>query len=278
MRGPARSLPIGSAALLAGLLLAPPAGAVQPLFDAHLHYSAGDARALSPAQVLEILDRNGVTRAVVSGTPPGHTAALHAHAPDRIVPFLSVYRGEADKAGWPLDEALPDRVERALEAGPWQGVGELHIFAAHRHSPVFRRIVASATKRGLPLQLHGDPAVVDALYEQAPDATVIWAHAGAHPFPPLLADYLDRYPSLYVDLSVRDERVAPGGVLDPEWAALLMEYPDRFLVGVDTFSTDRWLRFGPVTERIRAWLAQLPPEVAQALAHRNAQRLFPGHR
>jgi predicted TIM-barrel fold metal-dependent hydrolase len=266
------------AAVLAAVLLLTDAAAEQPLFDAHLHYSAADARTLSPGAILEVLERNRVRRAIVSGTPAAHTAALYQHAPDRIVPFLSVYRSEADKADWPLDESLAARVEQALKEGPWQGVGELHIFARHRHSPVFRRIVEIATERGRPLQIHADPAVIDALFDHRPGATVLWAHAGAYPFPALLADYLDRYPSLYVDLSVRDERVAPDGQIDPEWEALLVEHSERFLVGVDSFSTDRWRRFDQVAEGIRGWLGQLPPGVAERIAYRNAERLFPARR
>lgn len=262
--------------LVAGSLLAPVAGAVPPLFDAHLHYNADAARIWPPEEVVATLDRNGVARAVVSGTPAEHVEALHRHAPQRVVPFLGVYRSDADKARWPLDESLPDRVEEALAAGPWRGVGELHIFAPHRHSAVFRRIAESAARRGLPLQIHGDPAVIDALFDYVPGAKVIWAHAGAYPYPPLLADYLERYPGLHVDLSMRDERLAPEGVLSPEWAALLTEHPDRFLVGVDTYSVARWRRFDEVTGRIRDWLAQLPPQVAEQIAFRNAERLFSG--
>jgi predicted TIM-barrel fold metal-dependent hydrolase len=259
--------------LLLGLLC-PAAHGEPALFDAHLHYSAEDARAFTPQEILGILDRNRVARAVVTGTPPDHTKALYGQAPDRIVPFLSVYRTAADKATWHGDGTLPGRVQEALATGPWRGVGELHLFAAQRRSPVFRRIVELAAQRGLVLQVHADPAVIDALYEYAPQARVVWAHGGTYPDPSLIADYLRRYPDLYVDLSVRDERIAPDGEIDPEWTMLLMERSDRFLVGVDTYSTKRWRRFDQVVAGVRNWLDQLPPEVAQDIAYRNAARLF----
>lgn len=246
----------------------------QPLFDAHLHYSAADARAFTPAEILAILDRNGVRRALVSGTPNEHTEALYRHAPDRIVPFLDLYRDAGDKAHWPGDETLPARVEAALREGPWRGIGELHLFAGQRHSPVFRRIVEIAAREGLPLQVHGDPAVIDTLYDIAPGQAVIWAHAGTFPCPELLADYLRRYPALRVDLSVRDGRVAPDGVLAEDWRQLFLDFPDRFMVGVDSFSVRRWERFDGVVEEMRAWLAQLPPDVARRLAHDNAAALL----
>jgi predicted TIM-barrel fold metal-dependent hydrolase len=169
-------------------------------------------------------------------------------------------------------------VEAALEQGIWRGIGELHIFADQRHSPVFRRVVEIAAREGLPLQVHGDPAVIDTLYDIAPDLPVIWAHAGTHPCPGLIADYLRRYPALSVDLSVRDERIAPGGRLAAEWRDLFLDHPERFMVGVDTFSVRRWERFDAVADGIRAWLAQLPPDVAARLAYGNAAELFSTHR
>lgn len=252
-----------------------PAGLfAQPLFDAHLHYSVEDAAGYAPAEILAILDRNGIRRALVSGTPNDHTEALYRHAPERIVPFLGLHPDQDDKISWAGDETLPARVEAALERGIWRGIGELHIFAERRYSPVFRRIVEIAAREGLPLQVHGDPAVIDTLYDIAPQQQVIWAHAGTYPCTELLADYLRRYPALRVDLSVRDGRLAPDGVLAEQWRQLFLDFPERFLVGVDTFSVKRWERFDGVVETMRAWLAQLPPDVARRLAHDNAAELF----
>jgi hypothetical protein len=246
-----------------------------PLFDAHLHYSAPDSDRLDPTSVIGILDRNGISRAVVTGTPAQYALELYRHAPARIVPLLGLYRSPADKESWHRDATLPARVEDQLASGFWRGIGELHLFAEHRHSPVFRRIVELAVQHDLPLLLHCDPAVIDSLYEYAPGVTVIWAHGGAYPYPPLLRDYLERHPALYADLSVRDARIAPQGILAPDWELLLTEHADRFLTGVDTFSTRRWTQFDGVTRDIRGWLAQLPAEVAERIAYRNAASLFP---
>jgi predicted TIM-barrel fold metal-dependent hydrolase len=260
--------------VMTGLAPAPAFGANQTLFDAHLHYSAADADRLDPAAVIAILDRNDISRAVVTGTPARHVVDLYRQAPTRIVPFLGVYRQPADKATWHRDTGLPARVGARLASGPWRGIGELHLFAADRHSPVFRRIVDLAVQHELPLLLHCDPAVIDSLYEYSPAVTVIWAHGGAYPWPPLIRDYLERYPGLYVDLSVREDRIAPEGVMDPGWTTLLMEHAGRFLVGVDTFSTRRWQQFDEVARDIRRWLAQLPEDVAERIARRNAETLF----
>jgi len=122
--------------------------------------------------------------------------------------------------------------------------------------------------------IHGDPAVIDKLYEIAPKQPVIWAHAGTFPYPDLVSDYLRRYPNLSIDVSMRDERIAPDGVINDDWYELFVTYPDRFMIGVDTYSTVRWLMFNSAAGTVRNWLAQLPDEIALQLAFVNAAKLY----
>jgi len=244
------------------------------LFDGHLHYSAADAQVFSPQDIIERLDKNNIRYAVVTSTPASHAAALYKHAPDRIVPLLGMYHNETDKANWWDDAALPSDVEAELKKGYWRGIGELHIFASDRHSPVFRQLVLITSQQQLPLQIHGDPAVIDTVYDIAPQQPVIWAHAGTYPYPDLIADYLKRYPFLYIDLSMRDERIAPDGNIDDSWYELFVAYPDRFMIGVDTYSLPRWYDFDVAVKTMRHWLVQLPDDIAEHLAYGNAMSLF----
>ena len=245
-----------------------------PLFDAHLHYNARDAEHFSPQQIIAILDRNTVQHALVTGIPAQHAIQLQQQAPARILPLLGVYRSPEDKEIWTQDADLPSRIEAQLKQGDWRGIGELHLFARDRHSPVFTQIIELAHHYRLPLMLHADPAVIDTVYEQAPGHPVIWAHAGTFPYPDLIADYLTRYPALHVDLSVRDERIAPDGIFRDDWYELFVRYPDRFMVGVDTYSTSRWHTYDETAARIRQWLRELPADVATRLAYGNAAALF----
>ena len=48
-----------------------------PLADAHIHYSAPDWNVYSPDQVVAILDKAGITRALVSSTPDDGTLKLY---------------------------------------------------------------------------------------------------------------------------------------------------------------------------------------------------------
>jgi hypothetical protein len=248
--------------------------AMQPLFDTHLHYNAGFANHYSPARIISILRENAVSYAVVTSYPPEQVISLYKTDPELFIPILGVYQTQQDKQTWTSNRHLPAKVKQMLSQGQWRGVGELHVFADQRRSEVLLDIVAISADHDLPLLLHCDPAVIDSVFEHSPDARVIWAHAGAYPYPQLLRDYLARYPRLYIDLSVRDERIAPGGTLDPEWEKLLWEYPERFMVGVDTYSVGRWQQYGSVATRIRNWLSQLPQDISAMIAHDNAVNLF----
>lgn len=245
------------------------------VFDAHLHYNEEDAQGFAPRDMIEILRAHRVQRALITSIPPQRVLSLHRLDPDRIVPFLGVYRDDWNKTNWFRDAHLPVWVaSRIRDGGLWRGIGELHLFAEHRHSSVFRALVELAAQHDLVLLMHADPAVIDTIYEVTPDVTVLWAHAGTYPYPDLLEDYLRRYPRLHVDLSVRDERVAPHGLIADEWYLLFLQHPGRFVVGVDTYSTQRWRRYGAAIAQIRQWLAQLPADVGNRLAFANAARLF----
>jgi predicted TIM-barrel fold metal-dependent hydrolase len=246
----------------------------QHLIDSHIHYNAGYVNRYSPAWIISTLRENNIDRAVVTSYPPEQVMSLYKSDPDRFIPMLGVYQTREDKHTWTHDARLPAKVEQMLGQEQWRGVGELHVFADQRRSEVLLKIVAIAADHNLPLLLHCDPAVIDSVFEHSPDARVIWAHAGAYPYPQLLRDYLTRYPQLYIDLSVREERIAPDGELDPEWEILLWEHPERFMVGVDTFSIERWKQYGVVATRIRNWLSQLPDDIASGIAHDNAAKVF----
>lgn len=258
------------------LFFGAPAFAVPPMIDAHSHYTAGDAAALAPAQVLQRMDAAGVSHVVVSGTPWQHALDLQARDDRRVIPLLGVYASHLGKAMWMHDRGLPQRVAENLQKGEWAGIGELHLFARDAHSPVFEALVRLADEHGLMLLIHGDPAVIDRAFELAPEVRILWAHLGTVPVPGTVRRMLERHAAraLWVDTSVRDERIAPEGVLLPEWRELLEDYPEHFVVAVDTFSTNRWNEYEAVVARIRAWVTPLPPQLQRRLLRENAEALF----
>lgn len=266
-----------AAVLLAALLSAAAwAGnaAPPPMIDAHAHYTQPDADAFSPDAILATLDAAGVRRMLVTGAPPELAQTLYRRAPDRILPALGVYERGAHKGNWAHDAALPARVAAMLESGRWAALGELHLFAADARAPVFEALAKLAAAHDLVLLLHGDAEIVARAFALAPGLRVLWAHLGTDPRPEALDPMLTRYPNLWIDTSVRDERIAPGGRLLPAWRALFERHPDRFVVAVDSFSTHRWRHYGEVVETIRAWTAALPADLRDRLLHDNAAHLF----
>ncbi len=265
--------------VLALLLPVSQADVPRQIFDAHLHYQPSHAEPFGPEAIAATLERTGVKRAVVTSRDPALMEALMQAAPGRIVPFLDVYAGLANRLGWVRERDLPGRGRAQLEAGlatgAWAGIGELHIFAGHRHEQTFHALIAIADEFGLPVMIHGDPAVIDRAFESYPELRILWAHAGTFPYPPLVRDYLDRYPNLYVDLSMRSDRLNAEVPMPEDWELLLIDHADRFMVGVDTFSLRRWQEFDQHIAEIHAWLGQLPEDVAKQIAVANAQRLFP---
>jgi predicted TIM-barrel fold metal-dependent hydrolase len=57
--------------------------------------------------------------------------------------------------------------------------------------------------------------------------------------------------------------------------ALFAAWPDRFVVGSDTWTNERWARYGDIIAAYRGWLAELPPPAAAKIARENGERLFP---
>jgi hypothetical protein len=246
-----------------------------PLFDGHIHYSRPDWGVYAPDRVLGILETAGIKRALVSSTPDDGTLALYAKDPKRIIPILRPYRTRDDMGTWWRDPSIIPYLEERLTRGVHRGIGEFHVSGGDIKTPVLKRITELAVERNLYLQAHSDDAAVQALFDMEPRSKIIWAHAGMSSGPAAVGALMDRHAALWADLSYRYGDVAPGGTIDPEWKALLLRHSDRFMLGSDTWTTSRWEAVVPMAEEARHFLGQLPREVAEKIAYRNIERLFP---
>lgn len=265
--------------LLLSILLivlgAPVPGAAElPIFDAHVHYSRPDWDVYSPERALSILAAAGVRRAIVSSTPDDGTLKLYEKAPKTIVPFLRPYRTRDDMGGWHSDPGVQAYVEDRLKRGIYRGIGEFHLSAANAAGPTVKRFAELGAEKDLFLQAHVDDATIEQLLTLYPRTRFLWAHAGMSAPASTVARLLERFPKLWVELALRTD-VAPGGKLDPEWRAVFVKYPDRFMVGTDTWVTSRWEAMRGYHRDVQTWLAQLPRDVAEAIAWKNGERLFP---
>ncbi|HET8578023.1 MAG TPA: amidohydrolase family protein [Methylomirabilota bacterium] len=269
---------LGLSGLIAVLAGSTPSSAQSvdlPLTDGHIHYSRPDWGVYPPERVLAILEKAGIRRALVSSTPDDGTLALHAKDAKRIVPILRPYRTRDDMATWWRDPSILPYLEERLKRGVHRGIGEFHVSGRDIKTPVLKRIAELAVERGIYLHAHSDDAAVETLFEIEPRARIIWAHAGMSSGPSAVGAMMDRHANLWADLSYRYGDVAPGGTLDPQWKALLIRHADRFMLGSDTWTTSRWESVGSIAEEARRFLGQLPRDVAEKIAYRNIERLFP---
>ena len=246
-----------------------------PIFDTHMHYSRGAWDAYSPAQILGILNRAGVTRALVSSTPDGGTFKLMVAAPKRVVPAFRPYRVAADLGRWYENPDLLAYSEARLAQGRYRAFGEVHLYRPENlNTPEMTRYLDIIAGKGLYLQPHADAAVVEALFLKRPDLKILWAHAGFFESAAVVGRMLDRYPALWTELSYRAVHIMPGDALEAEWKALLIRHADRFTIGTDTWAVDRWHGYQGLIGEHREWLRRLPRDVAEKIAYGNADRLF----
>jgi len=246
-----------------------------PLFDAHLHYNWEPAPYYPVDKVLQLFRDNGVTGVLANSRPNDGTRALVEAKPRdvRIVPFIRPYIVRSDINTWFDDPKIFELIQAEYQRGYYRGIGEFHLTGKAAASEWVKRTVDFAVAHDLYLHAHADDEALEILFGHNPKAKIIWAHTGFGTPLDKLGRYLERYPNLWGELSYR-YGITEGGRLSAEWQALLLKYPDRFLVGSDTWVDERWARYGTLMGEYRGWLAQLPRDVAEKIAFRNAERLF----
>lgn len=286
-----RALAVLLLAVGAGLAAAADYGG--PLFDAHLHYNDeafnGQTGPHPPADVLSRMQRNRV-RAIVANSRPNDGTRLLASSPltlqagVTVVPFVRLYRNRADYDNWFRDESIYALVQaelaRGTASGPYRGLGEFHLYDSNNaNAPVAKKLMALAEEKSLVVLAHVDDAAIDLLMANTPSKgqklRLIWAHTGIGGAPVARVDQLfARYPLLMGELSYRPGLTCEGGKLCPDWRALLVKYPDRFLIGSDTWVNQRWADYDNLMNGYRVWLGELPPETARRIGWDNGARLF----
>jgi len=166
-----------------------------------------------------------------------------------------------------------EKLEERLAKYRYVAIGEFHLYGADADLPVPRRMVQLAKQFQLLLHAHSDADAVERLFRQWPEARILWAHAGFER-PDNVRGMLRKYKNLWCDLAFRTDH-GSGGKVDAEWRKAFLEFPDRFLVGTDTFTPERWHYVAEHASWSRAWLADLPQDVAERIAYRNGEALFP---
>ncbi len=258
--------------------------AVEPLtvFDAHMHYNIEARESYPPARVLEIFRQSNVRGILATSRPNDGSELLMKAAPAAnpaltVVPFIRVYRDRADYGTWHKNPEIVAMIEREFAVGAMKGkvrgIGEFHLYGDEAKSKEFAQIVAFAQKNDLWLHAHSDEAALLHIFALNPKAKVIWAHTGFSVATERVAVLMKSHPDLMAELSYRND-ITDGGKLSKQWRALFTTYPDRFLLGSDCWVTERWAQYGEIMDYYQRWLAELPRDIGNKIAHRNAERIF----
>ena len=236
------------------------------------------------------MKRNNVQAVVANSRPNDGTRAL-ADARDAtraagvtVIPFVRLYRNRADYDNWFRDESIFEMVQaelaRGTGSGPYRGLGEFHLYdSANANGVVAKKLMTLADEKGLAVLAHVDDVAIDLLMANTPSRgqkmRLIWAHTGIGGASAERVDaLLGRYPLLMGELSYRPGLTCEGGRLCPEWRALVLKYPTRFMLGSDTWVNQRWLYYDELMQGYRTWLGDLPSEVARNIAWTNGASVF----
>jgi len=273
--------------------------AQSPVADMHLHYKWTQQDVTSPKDAIELLEQEDIVMGVVIGTPAELALQLQALVPGSIVPIFSPYREGGDWHRWAYDETTVVRARAALASGQYQGIGELHVIGgfapAFEKAVVLKQLLQLAAEFDVPVMIHTEfsrPNFMLDVCRQFPDTRILWAHSGALLQPEAVDNVLSRCGNVWGGLGARDPwrfvnnpLTSADDTLLPEWKALLLKYPQRFMVGSDPVwpvdQLDRWdeadtgwQKLGRFWAFHRGWLAQLPKPVARQIGCENAVALF----
>ncbi|MFQ5955430.1 MAG: amidohydrolase family protein [Kiloniellales bacterium] len=227
--------------------------------------------------------------------------------------YLTQWMNGAYRTGYQeaeLEKRL-ERLRQELDGGTCLGVGEIGPYHFEKKpgqaiiefplnfEPVLA-VAGIAAERNRWLDLHAEPVTPDGrsvedalfggialLYRRFPNLKLILSHTGMTN--PLNARaLLETYPELMMNLKM----VRPGGRLtwdhlEPisnaedrlyeDWARLMEDMPERFMVGTDArFGTRQYAgkRYGRTIAGLRRVLGSLDRPAADLIAHGNARRAF----
>ena len=281
-----------------------------PLYDAMAQIESTE----SPDKILERMRNAPVDRMALFARQHrkrnGENVVLSAArlAPEKILagaPKAFDQRGD-------LDTGFVDRTLASIRANNFRFVGEImftHGDKTHGErtdegeryvDPLgsgMKRLLNGLADQRIPLMTHWevydwerDWPRVSALYQQYPAQLFIWPHVGFADVNQVDA-VLTRHTNVMATLSKKEQdqralsdnekaaRLGPAlvdgcGALKPEWRALLISHASRLMFATDAHKDFRWQKYEQVVATWRKILGQLPAEVAEAIAYRNARRVY----
>ena len=298
-----------ASAVTAWLLLSTPGAlaAEIPIIDAH---SQAD-HLLKLEQIIELMDEGGVSHTILSTrgkVTPEQLLAFAARHPGRITPSVRS-KGKPYASNSPKYYRL---LEKQMSMPGFGAIAEVILWHAQKRnragepvapqwvvpigSPQVQVALRGALKKGWPFVLHiefgaaGDArqpfmSTMESLLRDHPGHPFLLNHVGQ-----LDASAVGRLIGRHPNLHFLTAHVTPlsakasdqpwtmmfeGKRLAPDWKTLVVRHPERFVLAFDNVFAGHWGKF--YLKQVHLWrkaLAYLPPDVAHAVAHKNAERLW----
>ncbi|MBI4182761.1 MAG: hypothetical protein HY521_02040 [Proteobacteria bacterium] len=292
--------------LLAGLAwaaLSPAVPAAQiPVIDAHSQL----ADEVAPEQVIRLMNQAGVAHTILAArgrTTPEALIAFARRHPARITPAVRTegraYAGDAPE--------YYRELERQLKMPEFGAIAEVLMWQAAKGrlapqivvAPDDRRVqvaLGATIERGWPFIAHIEFAAAGA--DREPFMAKFRAMLAANPSIPFLLIHMGQIgPAevrtlieahsnlLFLTSSANPVAAARSGQpwtnmfagehLAAEWKELMIDFPENFVLAFDNTAPEHWGE--PYLRQTALWrkaLAELPTEVAHAVAHGNAELLW----
>jgi len=272
--------------------------------DAH---SQVDHKVTNLELIIQRMADEGVYRTILAArsgrTPEEITTFAKVHS-DRIIPAVRTKSGAYNKN----KPKYYKKLSKQVASGQFKAMAEVLMYHAQKGNkapevivyPDDKRVQAAlnaAIEKGWPFVIHieflslkGEKrqrfmAGMEKMLKAHPDHPFALNHLGqlhAAEVRRLITNHRNIYfltshttPVIIQSSNEPWVNMFQGKVIAPEWKDLLSQYPDRFIFALDNVWENHWTKF--YRDQMRYWrraMDDLPPDVAHAIAHGNAERLW----
>jgi hypothetical protein len=190
---------------------------------------------------------------------------------------LAVEHFSSNRGGHPYESSPPDHPLLLMLAD----IAAKHAMPIEIHMEAVPQDMAFPETRlrggRNPETIHGNIAALERLLDHNEHARIVWVHAGwdltGERTVPLMRRLMNNHTNLGMSIKIeggyqRTQAMLPKGGIKPGWIAMLHDFPDRFVIGSDTFIDEG----NEPMETTRRFVDALPPDLAVRIASENARR------
>lgn len=271
--------------------------------DAHSQYE----RDITGQEIIKYMDDAGVKAAIIStrrGRKAWDAVSLAADYPGRVFPAVRVKGKDYTNN----TKRFYKNLIKQIESDSFSAMGEVHMFHAqkgewaddveiHVYDKRIETTLKAAIDHGWPFVVHIEFASLsrgraesymselEKLLNDHPEHPIALIHMGQLDSVQA-GKLLARFKNIYFLTSHADTITVSNsnqpwidmfedGELKSQWKSLVLEYPDHFVFAVDAVWADQWRN--DYVNHVKLWrkaLSALPGDIAEKVAHGNAEKLW----